>query len=71
MIITGAENVYSVEVENALSSHLYVVEGAVIGIRHEKWGAKRRSAAAIGFTASEGQFHIAWSREPILPSSRS
>ena len=38
MIISGGENVYSVEVENAISSHPDVSEVAVIGIPHELWG---------------------------------
>jgi long-chain acyl-CoA synthetase len=38
MIISGAENVYSVEVENVLSTHPAVMEVAVIGIPHELWG---------------------------------
>jgi len=38
MIVTGGENVYSVEVENALASHPAVAQVAVIGIPHETWG---------------------------------
>ena len=38
MIITGAENVYSTEVENLLSTHPAVLETAVVGIPHELWG---------------------------------
>lgn len=38
MIITGSENVYSVEVENALKTNLKIDEVAVIGIPDEKWG---------------------------------
>ena len=38
MIISGEENVYSAEVENAIYQHPAVVECAVIGIPHEKWG---------------------------------
>jgi len=38
MIVTGGENVYSIEVENALGSHPAVAEVAVIGIPSEKWG---------------------------------
>ncbi|MBL8929454.1 MAG: AMP-binding protein [Kineosporiaceae bacterium] len=38
MIVTGGENVYSVEVENALASHAAVDEVAVFGIPDAKWG---------------------------------
>jgi len=38
MIITGGENVYSVEVENVLYSHPAILEAAVIGVPDEKWG---------------------------------
>ncbi|MFC4521462.1 long-chain-fatty-acid--CoA ligase [Cupriavidus pinatubonensis] len=38
MIISGGENVYSAEVENALASHPDVAQNAVIGVPHKKWG---------------------------------
>ena len=38
MIVTGGENVYSIEVENAIASHPAVQEVAVIGIPSDKWG---------------------------------
>lgn len=38
MIVTGAENVYSVEVENAISLMGGVAEVAVIGIPDDTWG---------------------------------
>ena len=38
MIITGGENVYSIEVENVLYRHPAVAMCAVIGIPHEVWG---------------------------------
>ncbi len=38
VIITGGENVSSIEVEDALMSHSAVREVAVIGIPDEKWG---------------------------------
>jgi acyl-CoA synthetase (AMP-forming)/AMP-acid ligase II len=38
MIVTGGENVYSVEVEAALSAHPGVRAAAVIGVPHPVWG---------------------------------
>jgi long-chain acyl-CoA synthetase len=38
MIISGGENVYSVEVEDAIANHPDVLQVAVIGIPHEVWG---------------------------------
>lgn len=38
VIISGGENVSSIEVEDALFSHDGVAEVAVIGVPHEKWG---------------------------------
>ena len=38
MIISGGENVYTTEVENALYAHPDVLEAAVVGVPHETWG---------------------------------
>ena len=38
MIVSGGENVYSTEVEDALASHPSVAEVAVIGVPDERWG---------------------------------
>jgi acyl-CoA synthetase (AMP-forming)/AMP-acid ligase II len=38
MIVTGGENVYPAEVENALFSHPDVADAAVIGVPDDKWG---------------------------------
>jgi len=38
MIISGGENVYSIEVERALSQHEAVIEAAVFGIPDPRWG---------------------------------
>ncbi len=38
MIVSGGENVYSAEVENALARHPGIEACAVIGVPHDKWG---------------------------------
>jgi acyl-CoA synthetase (AMP-forming)/AMP-acid ligase II len=38
VIISGGENVSSIEVEDCIFSHPAVAEVAVIGVPHEKWG---------------------------------
>ncbi len=38
MIISGGENIYPAEVENALYSHPKIADVAVIGVPDEKWG---------------------------------
>ncbi|WP_332645840.1 class I adenylate-forming enzyme family protein [Lysinibacillus sp. 54212] len=38
MIISGGENVYSVEVEQVLNSHPQILEAAIIGLPDPKWG---------------------------------
>jgi len=40
MIISGGENVYSTEVENALYQHPDVAQCAVIGVPDDKWGER-------------------------------
>lgn len=47
MIISGGENIYCAEVENVLASHPSIVEVAVIGRSHEKWGEVPIAVAAI------------------------
>lgn len=55
MIVSGGENVYSAEVENALSSHPAVALCAAIGIPSEKWGEEVHAVVVLkpGMTASE------------------
>jgi long-chain acyl-CoA synthetase len=38
VVISGGENIYPAEVENVLASHPNVVDVAVIGIPHQRWG---------------------------------
>jgi acyl-CoA synthetase (AMP-forming)/AMP-acid ligase II len=55
MIVTGAENVYSVEVENAIATHDAVMQVAVIGIPDETWGEAVHAIVVLheGAEASE------------------
>ena len=47
MIISGGENIYCAEVENVLASHPGIVEVAVIGRSHDKWGEVPIAVAAV------------------------
>jgi len=47
MIISGGENIYSVEVENVLYMHPKVLEAAVFGIPDEKWGEAVKAAVVL------------------------
>jgi acyl-CoA synthetase (AMP-forming)/AMP-acid ligase II len=38
VIVTGGENVSSIQVESVLYGHPDVVEAAVIGVSHDRWG---------------------------------
>ncbi|PKQ04596.1 MAG: acyl-CoA synthetase [Alphaproteobacteria bacterium HGW-Alphaproteobacteria-12] len=38
MIVSGGENIYPAEVENALFAHPAIADAAVIGVPDEKWG---------------------------------
>ena len=57
MIVTGGENVYSVEVENAIASHAAVAQVAVIGIPDEKWGEQVHAIVVVreGATVTESE----------------
>jgi acyl-CoA synthetase (AMP-forming)/AMP-acid ligase II len=55
VIISGGENVSSIEVEDCLFSHPAIAEAAVIGVPHEKWGetVKALVVLAPGAEATE------------------
>jgi fatty-acyl-CoA synthase len=55
MIITGGENVYCAEVENALAAHPAIAELSVIGAPHERWG---ETPVAIAVLASGSELTI-------------
>ena len=66
MIVSGGENVYSIEVENALAGHPAVSEVAVVGVPDDTWGEKVHAIVALreGEVATEAEL-IAFCRERI------
>lgn len=66
VIISGGENVSSIEVESVIYEHPAVVEVAVIAIPHEKWGETPHAIVVLreGETASEEEI-ITFTRERL------
>ncbi len=66
MIITGGENVFSTEVENALYKHPAILEAAVVGVPDEKWGEAIKAVVVLreGHSATEQEI-IDYCREQI------
>ncbi len=57
MIVSGGENVYSAEVEQAISKHPAVEQVAVIGIPHDTWGEQVHAIVVLraGATATNSE----------------
>ena len=74
MIVSGGENVYPAEVENALFAHPQIADVAVIGVPDEKWGEAVKACVVpeAGATLDPDEI-IAFARERIagykLPKS--
>ena len=74
MIVSGGENIYPAEVENAIFGHPAVADVAVIGVPDEKWGEAVKAVVVKkpGAEADPAAI-IAWARERIagykLPKS--
>ncbi|MDQ4052283.1 MAG: AMP-binding protein [Actinomycetota bacterium] len=64
VIITGGENVSSIEVEDVLFSHPAVAEVAVIGVPSEKWGETIKALVVLadGQQVTEAEL-IAWCKD--------
>jgi acyl-CoA synthetase (AMP-forming)/AMP-acid ligase II len=66
MIVTGAENVFPAEVENAIFGHPDVADVAVFGVPDEKWGEAIKAVVVTKPGAAvDGASIIAWARERI------
>ncbi|WP_059015739.1 long-chain-fatty-acid--CoA ligase [Mycobacterium sp. M26] len=66
MIISGGENIYSVEVERVLTDHPAVLDAAVFGVPDDKWGETVKAVVELsgGQSTSEEEL-IAWCREHL------
>ncbi len=71
MIVTGAENVYPIEVETALADHPEVADVAVIGVPDEKWGETVKAVVvrAPGSDLTEEQL-VEWSKDRVAGFKR-
>jgi fatty-acyl-CoA synthase len=66
IIISGGENISSIEVEQAIAAHPAVLECAVIGIPHPHWGERPKAFVTLneGAAADAGEI-IAFCRERL------
>ena len=66
VIISGGENISSIEVEGVLYDHPAILEAAVIAVPHEKWGETPHAYIVLreNMPASEQEI-IAFSREKL------
>jgi len=66
MIISGGENIYSPEIERVLAEHPSVMEVAIIGVPHERWGETVKAVVSLkpDTTATEEEL-IAYCREHL------
>jgi len=57
VIISGGENISSIEVESALLRHPAVLEAAVVGVADEKWGESPKAFVVLrsGSSATAGE----------------
>lgn len=71
MIVTGAENVYPIEVEDVLAQHRDVADVAVIGVPDQRWGeaVKAVVVAREGATIDPDAL-LEWARERMAGFKR-
>lgn len=74
MIISGGENIYPAEIENALAGHPDIADVAVIGVPDARWGEAVKAFIVLRpGAATDAQAILAWARGIIagfkLPKS--
>ncbi|MBO2462780.1 long-chain-fatty-acid--CoA ligase [Actinomadura violacea] len=71
MIVTGAENVYPIEVEEVLAAHPGIADVAVIGVPDERWGETVKAVVVLapGAELTEDEV-IGYARERLAGFKR-
>jgi acyl-CoA synthetase (AMP-forming)/AMP-acid ligase II len=71
MIISGGENIYPSEVEDAIGAHPKVKDVAVIGLPDDKWGERVHAAIVLhdDVAATEAELHV-WVKERLAGYKR-
>jgi fatty-acyl-CoA synthase len=66
VIISGGENISSIEVEGTLLHHPAIAEVAIVGLPHEKWGEAPHAFVVLGHgaTATEAEI-VAFARDRL------
>jgi acyl-CoA synthetase (AMP-forming)/AMP-acid ligase II len=71
MIISGGENIYPSEIESVLGRHPAVLDVAVVGMPHEKWGEAVHAVIVLrdGTQATEDEI-LEWCRDKMAGYKR-
>ncbi|MDC2994661.1 long-chain-fatty-acid--CoA ligase [Gammaproteobacteria bacterium] len=65
MIVSGGENIYPAEVENALMSHEEILDAAVVGVPDEKWGEAVKAFVVLSDSSLDEDQIISYTRTKI------
>ncbi|RYL94463.1 long-chain-fatty-acid--CoA ligase [Sporolactobacillus sp. THM19-2] len=68
IIISGGENISSIEVEGVLYRHPAILEVAVIAVPHEKWGEVPHAICVLKESAGAGEEELISFCKGLLPS---
>ena len=64
IVISGGENISTIEVEQAIVSHPAVLECAVIAVPHERWGERPKGFVALKEGAMVSEEELIAPRQP-------
>jgi AMP-binding enzyme/AMP-binding enzyme C-terminal domain len=70
VVISGGENISTVEIEQALLTHQAVLEAAVIGVPDEKWGSGPRPLSCSRPARRPARRRSSTTSSPRLPATR-